>query len=50
MASHKAFGPHFDLHDVFAFHFEGEKVWNIYENIEDCPINHPILRLVLKKE
>ena len=40
MASHKAFGPHFDLHDVFAIHFEGEKVWNIYENIEDAPINH----------
>ena len=39
MASHKAFGPHFDLHDVFAIHFEGEKVWNIYENIENCPIN-----------
>ncbi len=44
MASHKAFGPHFDLHDVFAFHFEGEKVWNIYENIEDSPINHPIFK------
>ena len=41
MASHKAFGPHFDLHDVFAIHFEGEKIWNIYENIEDAPINHP---------
>ena len=41
MASHKAFGPHFDLHDVFAIHFEGEKIWNIYENIEDTPINHP---------
>ena len=41
MASHQAFGPHFDLHDVFAIHFEGEKVWNIYENIEDAPINHP---------
>ena len=40
MASHKSFGPHFDLHDVFAFHFEGEKLWNIYENIEDSPINH----------
>ena len=40
MASHKAFGPHFDLHDVFAIHFEGEKIWNIYENIEDAPINH----------
>ena len=41
MASHQAFGPHFDLHDVFAVHFEGEKVWNIYENIEKNPINHP---------
>ena len=45
MASHKAFGPHFDLHDVFAFHFEGEKVWNIYENIEDYPINHPVFKI-----
>ena len=45
MASHKAFGPHFDLHDVFAFHFEGEKVWNIYENIEDSPINHPFFKI-----
>ncbi len=45
MASHQAFGPHFDLHDVFAFHFEGEKVWNIYENIEDSPINHPVFKI-----
>ncbi|MDA8687447.1 cupin domain-containing protein [bacterium] len=41
MASHQAFGPHFDYHDVFAIHFEGEKVWNIYENIEKSPIHHP---------
>ena len=40
MASHKAFGPHFDMHDVFAIHFEGEKIWNIYENVEKNPINH----------
>ena len=45
MASHQAFGPHFDLHDVFAIHFEGEKVWNIYENIEKNPINHPVFKL-----
>jgi len=45
MASHKAFGPHFDMHDVFAIHFEGEKVWNIYENIEQNPINHGIFNL-----
>jgi len=45
MASHQAFGPHFDLHDVFAIHFEGEKIWNIYENIEKSPINHPVFKL-----
>ena len=44
MESHQAFGPHCDEHDVFAFHFEGEKVWNIYENIEKNPINHPIFK------
>ena len=45
MASHQAFGPHSDTHDVFAIHFEGEKVWNIYENIEKSPINHPAFKL-----
>ena len=49
MASHKAFGPHFDLHDVFAIHFEGEKIWNIYENIEDTPINHPTFKISRRK-
>ena len=41
MESNQAFGPHCDEHDVFAIHFEGEKVWNIYENIDNAPINHP---------
>ena len=41
MQSRQAFGPHCDEHDVFAIHFEGEKIWNIYENIEVNPINHP---------
>ena len=44
MESHQAFGPHCDEHDVFAVHFEGEKVWNIYENIEKNPINHPLFK------
>lgn len=44
MESRQAFGPHCDDHDVFAIHFEGEKVWNIYENIETNPINHPIFK------
>ena len=44
MQSRQAFGPHCDDHDVFAIHFEGEKVWNIYENIENNPINHPLFK------
>jgi ribosomal protein L16 Arg81 hydroxylase len=44
MQSRQAFGPHCDDHDVFAIHFEGEKVWNIYENIEKNPINHPMFK------
>ena len=44
MQSRQAFGPHCDHHDVFAIHFEGEKVWNIYENIEKNPINHPMFK------
>ena len=44
MQSHQAFAPHFDTHDVFALHCEGEKIWNIYENFEKDPINHPIYK------
>ena len=44
MQSHQAFAPHFDTHDVFALHCEGEKIWNIYENFEEDPINHPIYK------
>ena len=44
MKSHQALGPHCDNHDVFAIHFEGKKVWNIYETIEKNPINHPIFK------
>ena len=44
MQSHQAFGPHFDTHDVFALHCDGEKTWNVYETLEDNPINHPIFK------
>ena len=44
MQSRQAFGPHCDDHDVFAIHFEGEKVWNIYETVEKDPINHPMFK------
>ncbi len=49
MQSHQAFGPHYDTHDVFALHCEGEKIWNIYENLEDNPINHPIFKPTLEE-
>ncbi|MPZ10931.1 MAG: hypothetical protein GEU89_12090 [Kiloniellaceae bacterium] len=41
MSQRQAFGPHCDVHEVFALHCNGEKVWNIYENREDTPVNHP---------
>jgi ribosomal protein L16 Arg81 hydroxylase len=37
----QAFPSHFDTHDVFVFHTEGEKIWQLYENRADTPINHP---------
>lgn len=33
----QAFPSHCDLHEVFALHCEGEKVWNIYENRAAVP-------------
>jgi ribosomal protein L16 Arg81 hydroxylase len=36
----QAFASHFDTHDVFAIHFEGTKVWQIYEGFYPNPINH----------
>lgn len=35
----QAFGTHFDNHDVFVVHTEGEKVWNLYENRDDNPVD-----------
>lgn len=34
----QAFQSHCDLHEVFALHCEGEKVWNIYENRAEAPV------------
>lgn len=36
----QAFASHFDTHDVFALHMEGEKVWRIYETRMPHPIRH----------
>ncbi len=35
----QAFQTHYDLHDVFAFQAEGEKLWRIYEARADAPIS-----------
>ena len=37
----RAFGTHYDLHDVFALQVEGEKVWRLYENRADAPVDFP---------
>ena len=34
----QAFTSHFDVHEVFAVQCEGEKVWNLYENRANAPI------------
>jgi ribosomal protein L16 Arg81 hydroxylase len=34
----QAFQTHYDLHDVFAFQAEGEKVWRVYEARADAPV------------
>jgi len=34
----RAFGSHYDNHDVFVVQTEGEKVWTLYENRADNPV------------
>lgn len=36
----QAFGTHYDNHDVFVIHTEGEKVWNLYTTRADTPVDH----------
>jgi len=40
----QGFDAHFDTHDVFAVHVEGEKMWNLYEGCHEAPIAHPRFR------
>ncbi len=40
----QAFDSHFDTHDVYAIHLEGEKVWQVYKTRADKPIAHPRYR------
>jgi bifunctional lysine-specific demethylase and histidyl-hydroxylase NO66 len=34
----RAFNSHCDLHEVFAVQLEGEKIWQIYENRAEAPV------------
>lgn len=45
---HQAFNAHFDTHDVFVFHVEGEKLWNIFEGRIDNPVEHPAFNMPLE--
>lgn len=45
-AAHQAFAAHFDTHDAFALHAEGEKRWRIYGNRADTPIAHPAFKSI----
>jgi hypothetical protein len=38
--ANQAFDSHFDCHDVYALHVEGEKTWNVYEGRIELPIEH----------
>ena len=40
----QGFAAHFDTHDVFAVHVEGEKTWHVYEGRAEWPINHPMFK------
>jgi JmjC domain len=40
-SARQAFPSHFDTHDVYALHVEGEKLWRIYEGRLDDPVEHP---------
>jgi bifunctional lysine-specific demethylase and histidyl-hydroxylase MINA len=42
--AHPGFGTHFDTHDVFAFHIEGEKQWRVYQCPLVDPITHPAFK------
>jgi ribosomal protein L16 Arg81 hydroxylase len=43
------FLTHFDVHDVFVFHLEGEKKWRLYEGKAVAPINHPIFNTLTQE-
>ncbi len=49
-AQRKAFPPHFDTHEVFALHVEGEKVWRIFEGRVENPTAGPRFQQMPQEE
>ena len=45
-AQHPAFDVHYDTHEVFVLHAEGEKRWRVYKNRVDRPIAHAAFKTV----
>ncbi|MFQ5972444.1 MAG: JmjC domain-containing protein [Alphaproteobacteria bacterium] len=45
---HQAFDVHFDTHEVFALHAEGQKTWRVYEGRLDHPIAHESFKSLSK--
>lgn len=46
----QGFNVHYDTHDVFAVHCEGEKVWPVFEGRAEDPIAHPIFKTVPQEQ
>ncbi len=46
----QGFKVHYDTHDVFAVHCEGEKVWSVFEGRAPDPIAHPIFKTVPQEQ
>ncbi|GBD43107.1 hypothetical protein HRbin40_00572 [bacterium HR40] len=42
----QGFRVHYDTHDVFAIHCEGEKTWFVFEGRAEVPIAHPMFKTV----
>ncbi|MGF1476491.1 MAG: cupin domain-containing protein [Geminicoccaceae bacterium] len=46
----QGFSAHYDTHDVFALHVEGEKTWHLYSGRGTHPIAHPAFELPMEQK
>jgi len=49
-AAQPAFDSHYDTHEVFALHGEGEKIWRVYANRVDRPIAHAAFKKITRDQ